>query len=216
MRRSPLILLAVAATALAFVPSGAGAASAKPLITDAKGDARALGSGYDIVSADLYTTGTTKKVGKKTVYTPTKLVLTTTFAAPPSSTPGATYNVYADVSACDNGSFNWYYQPGNTLYGEGQLYIDGCGESDATGTSMFVGEAYPVVKGSTITWTMPLKAMGPDLPLGTTFTNFRVYADQNEPVANLVGTTLVNAATEEAGLEGTVDTATSKAVYRLK
>ena len=61
MRISRLSLLAAAGVLMASAPTSN--AAARPLLTDPKGDAIALGASWDIVSANLYTTGTMKKVG---------------------------------------------------------------------------------------------------------------------------------------------------------
>jgi hypothetical protein len=212
MRRARLALLA----ATAAVASGAGLAGAappaKPLLTDPAGDARVLGAGYDIVSATLTTAGTTKKVGKRSVYTPKDLVASVTLAAPPSTQPGTQIKLSADTTACDGGSFTWYYTPSG-----GRLFVYGCGVDDGLGKSESF-DLEPVVKGNTLTWTVSLKEFGADLPLKTLFSNFRAQSDQNDPATGEVGTALVTdfgtIFTEQANVS--VDTGLSDATYKLQ
>lgn len=217
MRHTRLALLA-AVTAAAVAAGVASAAPAKPLLTDPAGDVRALGTGYDIVSADLHTTGKTVTVKGKKVYTPTKLLAVVTMAGPVATQAGTQVSFYLDTSACGGGSFEYTYTPGNTLLGEGSLFVSGCGSPLLAPVfpdpSELIDSAYPVVAGNTITWTLDLKEMGSDLPLKSTFTNARVYSDFGDPVLNLVGTQVL----DEQGLpvDSSLDVARSSATYTLK
>ena len=93
------VATAVAAiAALSFMPA-AGAAP-KPQIVDATGDA-AAGAGYDIVSALFTTAGTSAKAGRKTVYTPTKLVVTVTYASTVPADAYATQVVEFSAPGCE-------------------------------------------------------------------------------------------------------------------
>jgi hypothetical protein len=191
MTRTRLALIA-AATAVVTGAGLAGAAPAsKPQLTDKAGDAVALGASYDIVSGKLTTTGvtTTKKVGKRkvTTYKPKNLVATLTLAGPPSARTGSVYTFGMDTTACDNGTFSFTWTPGAALQA-GDLFILGCGPDSGLGPSEFMGDVQAAVKGNTITWTMPLSDMGPDLPLNTVFSNFSARTDINEPVFGLIGT----------------------------
>lgn len=208
MLRTRLSLL-VAISALLLTANLADAAP-RPLLTDPKGDALALGASYDILSANLFTTGTTKKVGRKTVYTPVYMVATVTLAGPPSKQLGATVNLSADSSACRNGTFKWSYTPGSRL-SNSNLFVTGCGEV-ARGNTVptdFVDGSTAVVKGNTITWRFKLKVLGKDLPLGSTFRNIYAQSDINEPVFNLFGTSLL-------APEGDIDYAETAAIYKLR
>lgn len=200
--------LLAALVAAALLPVHADAAP-KPLLTDPKGDARALGSGYDIVSADLSTSGTTKKVRNASRYTPVYLVATVTLAGPPSTQLGATITLRAKSSGCHNGSFTWSYTPGSKL-AHSNLFVLGCGNPGAgTGTpSEFVPDSGAVVVGNTIRWRFKLKELAPDLPLGSTFRSITAQSDIEEPVFNLFGTS-------QLAPEGDIDFASTKAVYEL-
>lgn len=185
MPRARLALLAaLVSTALASPHAGA---ATKPLLTDPKGDAIALGNSWDIVSADLVTTGTTKKVGRKSVYTPTVLLASVTLAGPPSTQVGTKVHFRTDISACGGGYIDWSYLPG-TKAGHNNGFVVGCGDPLVNGQlSERVGDN-AVVKGNTITWKLRLKEMGKDLPLGTTFRKPVVSTDVNDPYFGLFGT----------------------------
>jgi hypothetical protein len=211
MIRTRLALLA-AATAVATAAGLAGAApTTKPQLTDATGDAKALGASYDIVSGLLTTTGktTTKKVGKKTVstYKPTALVAKLTLAGAPVSTTGTVYSFGMSTSACGGGSFSFTYTPGALLQ-SGDLFIIGCGTDSGTGPAEFMSDVKAVLAGNTITWTMPLADMGSDLPLTSTFSGFSASVDLNDPVFGLIGTGLTGGSTS-------IDSATGDTTWKL-
>lgn len=180
--------VALGATALTLIATLAHAApAAKPQVVDPAGDA--LAKGFDVVSAQLSTTGvhSVRKVGKRTVktYTPKALVATVTLNEPPSTTPGSSVQLWVDSTVCGSSEFEFVYRPGallNTALGSsGDLYVVGCGPN---GEWLDVAA---VVKGNTITWTVPLGQVVPELRAGVTFQNFRLYADVNEPLLGLLG-----------------------------
>jgi len=219
MPRTRLALFAATAAVATAAGLAQGAAAPKELVSDPAGDARVLGAAYDVVSANLKTTGTTKKVGKKIVYTPTALVTTVTLAGPPSTTGGSQVAFSADTSACDGGSFTWYYTPGQPGNDAGRVFIFGCGSDVGAGLGKAETLAViPTVSGNTITWTLKLKELGADLPLKSLFSNLQVRTDQNDPVTGEVGTALVT----EFGtifadeLNASIDTAISDATYKLQ
>lgn len=195
MRRSRAVVL-LAVLAIAASPLLAGAAPApKPQVMDPKGDARLPEAGFDILSAGLKTTGTTKKLGKRTVYTPTRLVATVTLAGPPPTIPGTNIEFRAAASACKGGDFTWTYHAGpvGPFDTGGDLFVSGCGDTGSLGTqSATFGDVIPVIKGNAITWTFRLKDLGSELPLGSTFRNFRVSTDISEPVLYFAGTNTVD------------------------
>jgi hypothetical protein len=164
----------------------------------------------------MATSGTTKKVGKKTVYTPKYLLASLTTAGTPSTSPGTVITYFADSSACDGGTFEWTYRPGNKLFGDGDVFITGCGEPLATdGPSEILGTEI-TVKGNTITWKLTLADMGSDLPLGSTFSNFRAYADVNDP-SSFYGTNLGNESALDIDVDTSIDSAkTESTTYKLK
>lgn len=203
-----LALLAAAALAVTALHQPASAAT-KPLLSDPSGDAKLLGAGFDIVSADLRTTGTTKKVGKKTVYTPTYLVASLTLAGPPSQQLGSTFTLNASTSACHNGTFAWSYAPGSVL-GDSPLYVTGCGTTNpgSSEPSEFVAGCYLSIAGNTITWKLKLTELGRDLPLKSTFFDVVAQSNVDEPVFNLFGTNLLEP-------DSSIDYAETAAVYTL-
>ncbi len=211
--------LLAATTALALTASLAGAApTSRAQVTDPAGDA--LAPGFDIVSAQLSTTGATatRKVGQRVLktYTPKTLVATITLAQPPSTTPGTSIQLHVATTACGGGYFEYQYTPGalvSRVSEPGDLFVSGCGPSSGTGASEYLPDVRAQVKGSTITWTMPLSDMGSDLPLNTVFSGFRVSADINEPVTGLAGGSYAGRATN--GAVGDIDDASSDATWKL-
>lgn len=206
MRR---LLLAVAAAGLVLSLMPPAAEATPPLVTDPKGDALPIGAGFDIVSANLYTTGTTKKIGKKNVYTPKYLWATQTMAGPPSTLRGTTMTFHADISACGNGSIDWEYHPGNVILNDSSVLVVGCGTTTAGVTEESVAAEFQVV-GNTLMWKLRLSDIGnKDLPLGTTFSGFYVSSDVNDPVTNIFGTSLLSP-------DSDIDYAKSSASYTLR
>jgi hypothetical protein len=205
-----LVLLAAAAVALC-APLAQAAPSTKPQLTDPSGDALPVPGSYDIVAGQLTTTGitTTRKVGRKVIktYKPKNLVATLTLTAPPSTQQGSAYTFDADITACGNGYMSFTYTPGAFL-GDGSLFVSGCGTDDGTGPAEILDDVVPVVKGNTITWTMPLADMGSDLPLSTVFSNLTASTDLNEPVFGLIGTSVL-------APESSIDGASSDATWKL-
>ena len=159
-------------------------------MSDARGDSLVPGVN-DIVSGQLATTGTTtyaKVHGKRVAkYTPKDLVATLTFTSAPSMAPATRISFLADMTACNHGYVRFDYAPHVLLHVSG-LWVWGCGTDAAVGSGQFIEGVEPVVKGSTITWKMPLSKMGKQLPLGTVFSNFRASSDVDDPVIGDVGT----------------------------
>ena len=209
--------LALAATTVTLVGSLAHAGpSSRPQVTDPAGDA--LLAGFDIVAAQLSTTGLNRvfKDGGRTVraYKPTNLVATVTLSEPPSTLPGTTIQFYADTTACANGFFQFRYTPGAVTEAagdNGDLQVFGCGDGGPE-SYFYARDVQAVVKGNTITWSMAISTLGPELRIGTLFRNFRVYADVHEPVFNIFGT-------QQLGMNfgtGDIDFASSNATWRLR
>ena len=208
----------VLAPALLAAPLAHAAPSTKPQLTDPSGDA--LAPGFDVVSAQLTTTGTTttRKAGRRTVrtYTPKNLVARVTLAEAPSTTPGTSIQLHVDMTACDGGFMEFQYTPGALISAVseiGDVFVSGCGSDSGAGPSEYIGDVLAEVKGSTISWVMPLTSMGADLPLSTVFSGFKVQADVNEPVMGLAGGYEVGAMTE--GAAGDIDYASSDATWKL-
>lgn len=180
---------ALAAVVLAGVPVLAAAAPPPaPQIVDARGDAVANQQALDVVSVLFKTTGATKTVraGKrrKTVYTPTTLVIVETLAAAPSSAPSTRYRIEADVEGC--GEFDLYYTAGAGLPA-GWVALECPVEDDPTTTGTLY-KLLPRVTGSTLTWELPLAELPPQVKLGAKVSGFRAFTDVGDPVYALVGT----------------------------
>jgi hypothetical protein len=210
VKSSRALVLAAAAVVAVCAPHAQAAPASKPQVVDPAGDALAPG-GFDIVSGQFATTGvtTTRKVGKRVVrsYTPKNLVVTLTFTEPPSTQTGTRIAFTADITACDNGSLAFSYTPGAVLQ-SGDLFVTGCGTDDGVGPAEFMPDVHAVIKGSTVTWTMPLSDMGSDLPLGTQFSAFTASVDLVDPVFGLIGTDITGGPTS-------LDVATGDATWKL-
>jgi hypothetical protein len=215
-----LALLAAATAVVALAPSSHAATykpnpavKPKPQIVDKSGDAIAGQTNSDIVNAQFSTVGevSTKKVGRKRVthYTPKKLVVSLKLAAAPSSQAGWTYTGNADVAGC--GSVSFAYSPNATL-GEGSAFFSGCGEVTQPSIPILLDTPSalitidPVVKASTITWELGLKAMPKEVKVGKTWSNFSATVDVNEPVFGIVGPGVFG---------GHVDSATGSGSWKL-
>lgn len=197
------LLIAGTALLLSSLPSEA---APRPLLSDPKGDFPV--AGMDVVSATVFTTGTTKKVGRRTVYTPTALNATVTMAGPVTTQVGTSVSFSMDISACGNGSMDFNYRPGSRL-GSQNAFVVGCGSPGTTGTpSDYYGDS-AIVKGNTVSWKLRLKDMGKDLPLGTTFRNFVVTSDFTDPAFGLFGTNTYRPLTSP-------EDASSKETYELR
>ena len=190
--RTRLAVLAVVPL-LAVLSSTSGAAP-KPQVVDAKGDAAGGQASLDIVSVAYTTTG----IGTGKGYTPKKLVVTLTLAAPPSS-PGVSYTVSADTDTC--GVLESRFAPGNataSLIGDTYATFGSCAES------VF---HFAKVKGNQVSFEYALKAI--DLDRGTQLFDFRATVNVIDPALGSLGTD-ANSATD-----GVLDTATGKGTWRV-
>jgi len=178
MRLRLCALAAAGGAVLTMLP--AHAATAKPQITDPTGDANAInGQGEttsvpsqstpadasfaDIVSVRFATTFATKVVKHKKTKVATGMTATMTLAAPPT-VPFVNYRIYASTARCSNLFFEYSTSPA----GRGtDLRCPGAVPVVSADTLFTVKPA--VVKGNTITWTVPLKS----LPVGTTLTSLQ-------------------------------------------
>lgn len=190
------LLVAAVAAMLAFAAPGHGAVP-KPQIVDPTGDAvPPISAGYDVVSALFRTEGTTTKVGRRTVYTPTKLVVTITYAGTVPTDEVAAQVVSFDAPGCENVYLERYAL--GTTYG-----FAGCLDDQFS----FAAKA----SGKTLTFTLPFGTIGKGfLKRGALLTNLRTYTSIAEPVlgfetGEMVGTTEY----------GTVDNASTGAPYRV-
>ena len=179
---------ALAAATVLTAPVFATAAPPAPQIVDAKGDAVGGQAALDIVSVRFSTTGTTTvtKVGKKkkTTYTPTKLVITETLGAAPSTQAGARYVISALIDGC--GGIDIYYVNGADGP-TGSVWLD-CPEGASATEGGTLIDMTPKVAGSTMTWELPLKMLPKEARVGAVVSDFRAYNDIGDPVFGLLGT----------------------------
>ncbi|MDQ1710791.1 MAG: hypothetical protein QOE45_241 [Frankiaceae bacterium] len=218
-----LLVTALAAAAVLATPVLAGAAPAPaPQIVDPSGDAVGTQSSLDIVSVKFSTTGTTTviKKGKKkiTVYTPTKLVVTETLAAAPSTQAPTRYRIQAEIDGC--GSLDLIYA--NGADGPvGSLWLD-CPEGDASdplsgGTLL---DVTPKIKGNALTWEFSLKSLPKQVKVGSVISGFRAYTDAADPLTGLIGTgdgasALLNLPTDPTNGKAVVDSGSGTAVWKI-
>ncbi len=204
--------LALAAAGLAVVGLVGGAQAAKTApgaaptvltINDATGDAQGGQASTDLTKVVYTTSGTTKKVGKKRVYTPTALVVTMTVAAPVSTAPVVIYE--ADSAIPDCGKLFLYYVPGDQFRAvqPASGAQVGCGGTD-DGT-LFL-ENTPVVAGSTITWTVPLADLAPALKKARSLSEFHTYTGLADPVLGLLGPEYVGESRADADVADSAET----------
>ena len=182
----PRRLAALAAAAVLCLPAFASGAPAAPQITDATGDAIGMQAALDIVSVRFATTGTTTrtKVGKKvkTTYTPTKLVVTKTLAAAPSTTDLTRYRIEAFIDGC--GYLDIYYVTGDAP--AGNVWLD-CPEGEGLeGGSLF--DIMPKTVGKTLVWELGLKMLPKEARVGAVMSEFRAFTDVGDPVTAIIGT----------------------------
>jgi hypothetical protein len=179
--RLAMPLAAAAATVGAAVAALPSSAATPPQIVDAAGDANGInGQGVldllvdggpdnvssgpvgdaaaDITSVRFATKFVARRVGARTVQVPAATVVTMTLAAPPT-TPETFYRVYATTKTCSD----LFLEYGTDIATGGPLVR--CPSTDPTAKDKEY-DATAAVKGSTITWTIPVSA----IPAGTTFT----------------------------------------------
>lgn len=185
MRR--LLALVTVATAVAF----AAPAEAKPFTySDAKGDSPA-GAGLDIVGVTYATEGTTTvtRVGRKTVktYAPSKLLVTLTLAGAPMEQAGVRYRVSAEVSECGAMTFSYAPTVTSAALSSSQLSV-GCGGAGGTTGSdtLFVDPKFSI-KGSKLTWSVPLKALPKQARAGALLYKMTAFVDVAEPALGALG-----------------------------
>ena len=178
----------------AAIPSDA--AAPKPQIVDPKGDAVTAQPGHDYLSV-LF--GATKKLGKVSTVT-----VTVTLAGPPSKDPGILYRVFGDHSVC--GGFQMSWSAGAALY-QDQVYMN-CGTTESTGGDGYytIINVSPKVKGNTMTWTLPIKALPKEMRSGT-MSNLQAWVTVAEPVMGILNVT-------DFVPQGSIDYATGTGILR--
>lgn len=185
--RTSTARFALAAAGLAVVGLVGGAHAATPapagpktlVVTDATADA-VTNHGDDIAKLTLTTSGTTKKVGKKLVYTPKALLVSIETAAAIPADGTVQYDIEATTDGCK--SFYMYATPGSKLDPLGSA---SCDDKAAT----FAGSTYSV-KDKTITFTIPL-GDGPGFAAGKSLTAIDAYTGHVDPVTGEVGPVII-------------------------
>ncbi|HEV2891367.1 MAG TPA: hypothetical protein VGX28_13425 [Frankiaceae bacterium] len=191
-------LLSVAAVAVLAAALPAGAAAPKPQITDPAGDARTQAAGADIVSVLFGTTGTTTKVGRKSVYTPSKLVVDVTYSAAPSTDPYVSHQVTFTAPGCGN----VYLE----IYSGGTFGVADCLPED---TSFDV--SYKAA-GNVLSISLPFNTIGKQyFKVGSSLTDLAAYTALADPVLGYESQELAGIA--EA--DGSIDYATSPATFKI-
>lgn len=181
---------ALTAATVLTAPVFATAAPPAPQIVDPSGDAVGGQAALDITSVRFSTSGTTtvtkvgKKKVKKTTYTPTKLVITQTLAAAPSTQAGARYVINADIAGC--GGIDVYYVNG-AEGPTGNVWLD-CPEGSGAADGGTLIDMTPKIAGSTMTWELPLKMLPKEARVGALVSGFQAYTDIGDPVFGLLGT----------------------------
>lgn len=145
-------------------------------------------AGLDIVAVTYGTEGTTtvaKVRGKRvTTYTPAKLVVTMKLAGAPMSQAGIRYRADAQVSEC--GAMTFTYTPGVALP-PSALSVGCGGAGGVTGSDTTFLDPKIAVKGSTITWTIPLKALPKVARTGALVHTLRSSVDLVDPALGALG-----------------------------
>lgn len=199
--RSTTVRLALAAAGLAAIgmvgSSSAATAPTKLTVSDAAGDALATQKAYDITRVTFTTKGVTTKKGRVVTYKPKALVITMTIAGAFATTAGSNYEVDANVAGC--GYANFSYRPGSAL-DSGGVFTECGSPADETGSTATLYAYPPTVKGSTVTWDVPLNGLSEEFRQGAVLSGISALATQNDPVFGLVGTGLI-------GAEGNFDSA---------
>lgn len=209
MRRLRLPAAAVAALAIAATP--ASSAAPRDQIRDAVGDARGDLKYVDIVSARWSSTGTGASKA---------LVASMTLAEPPKAEQPFVYDLRSEVRGC--GTVWFQYSPGNLANEANRLnnpmIADGdttksvwieCGDpgNGTTGSGLVYKQMTFSVKGNTITWSVPLTALPPELQVGAVFSQFSAAADAGEP---MFGISLAG------GFGHSLDHAVGDGIWRLR
>ena len=177
--------VAVAGIAVAALP-GHAATAPKPQITDPAGDANGINdqlggvfsvpststpadlSGADITSVLFTSTFKTKLVNGKRVKVPSGFTVSMALAEAPMS--NVIFRVAANTASCGTSVFFEYAGGGDSTVR--------CPSTSTTGEDTVYKAAPAKVKGTTITWTLPISSF----PAGTSFTDLNAQTRQYTPV----------------------------------
>jgi hypothetical protein len=187
------LLAATALFACAVLVTPAGAA-ARPQIVDPEGDALSLDAGVDVVSALFSTGGTTAKVRGKRVYTPTKLLVTVTYAGDVTTDADVAQVVEFDLAGC------------------GAVYLERFNNGDTYARAECGEQAFHPgvsVTGRTLTYTLPFVTIGKaHFRVGTALGALRTYTGVADPAIGVEPLVLVHD-------DAVLDDATSAEAYRI-
>jgi hypothetical protein len=129
------------------------------------------------------------RVGRKTVktYTPSKLVVSLTLAGAPMAQSGVRYQVSAEVSEC--GELTLTYAPTETsaVLSPTQASLGGGGAGGTTGGDTLFPDPKFAIKGNTLTWSLPLKALPKQARAGALLYKMSAMTDLAEPVLGALG-----------------------------
>ncbi|HVE74365.1 MAG TPA: hypothetical protein VNA30_04645 [Mycobacteriales bacterium] len=186
--RLALLVAPAAASALALVP--ASAAPPAPQVTDPPGDANFTATAVeggretggvgnqayaDVLSVTWAPVTTVTKVGKKKVAKVTAFTVETKLSAAPTPPAGTTL-VYRMLGKPGDGLFVGpvYY----TTKSSDPTIPQSALRDNVTGATRLTPIALPVIKDTTITWTVPLSVLPKEIKPGTTLTD--LYFEVNE------------------------------------
>lgn len=165
----PLVFAASLGLVVVAVPGHA--APAKPQVVDAKGDALDGSTAHDVHSV-LYSK------------TSRGFTVTLTLGGAQSTQQGVNYAISATAEDCGTFTINW--TPTTALGSRDQVTMN-CGAPGTTGGPYTIINVAPKVKGSTLTWTFNKRQFPSELKDGSTFSDFEVTVDPNEPVFGILG-----------------------------
>jgi hypothetical protein len=210
-----LAALVAATAALAAGMPNANAVS--PQISDPAGDVKGAQAAYDIVSVRFDTTkvvtSTVVKKKKVKVVTLKDFTITMTLAGDANVLPGTSYQVIADNTPCGTLYAFTYFSaldagPGNSLQ------FGHCGEVTPQGDSALLDPTVTVA-GKTITWSVPMKTLPPQVKAGSAISGMYAYTAPTEPVVGFSGVDFLSIAGPEAAEAATFDYAATDKVYKV-
>lgn len=165
------------AVAAALLAAPAGAASNRPQIRDPKGDVRGGITELDILTARWSTTGKGDSL---------RLVATMTLAGTPKKDVPFVYEMQSQVRGC--GTLWFQYTPGTVFTHMDELGQPTISDGDMTASvwaacgGLVYKELEFTHKGDTISWSVPVALLPPQIEPGVVFSDFRAVADVGEPV----------------------------------
>jgi hypothetical protein len=170
-----------------------GHAAPKPQIVDAAGDQMGMDASYDIRSALFTTAGTTVRSGRRSVYVPTRLVVTIGYGGDVAS---ELYRALVVSFATD----------------DCRVYLEAYGDARTYGSASCLDTSFTFpakANGATLTFSLPLSVLGKHLAPGTELTALATWTNVGEPAQGYEAGDLV-------GTAFTVDFASSGLTYTIR